>query len=104
MTGTMTGVTITTMSASSLCGMYFKALWSRKTRIASVLAIVLPIWEPLAQLPGRPASEPPRANYWVYVGAESADLMQRIRFGPSGAVVEKTIQVGELPADMEGPH
>jgi DNA-binding beta-propeller fold protein YncE len=38
------------------------------------------------------------------VGAESADLIQRIRFGPGGTVVEKTIQAGELIADIEGPH
>lgn len=46
----------------------------------------------------------PTSNYWVYVGAESADLIHRIRFGPGGAVVEKTIPVGELAAEMEGPH
>jgi DNA-binding beta-propeller fold protein YncE len=40
----------------------------------------------------------------VYVGAESADLIHRIRFGPAGAVVEKTIPVGESPVEMEGPH
>ncbi len=46
----------------------------------------------------------PTANYWVYVGAESADQMYRIRFGPKGTEVEKTIPVGELAAEMEGPH
>jgi DNA-binding beta-propeller fold protein YncE len=50
----------------------------------------------------RPA--PPTSNYWVYVGAESADLIHRIRFGPAGLEVERTIRVGELPAEMEGPH
>jgi DNA-binding beta-propeller fold protein YncE len=49
------------------------------------------------------ASRPTR-DYWVYVGAESADLIHRIRFGPAGAVVEKTIPVGESPVEMEGPH
>lgn len=52
-----------------------------------------------AQSPAQPA-----ANYWAYVGAESADKVYRIRFGPDGAVVEKTIVVGELAAEMEGPH
>ena len=47
---------------------------------------------------------PPTANYWVYVGAESADLIHRIRFGPEGTEVEKTMPVGELAAEMEGPH
>jgi DNA-binding beta-propeller fold protein YncE len=53
-----------------------------------------------------PASAPPKptSNYWVYVGAESADLIHRIRFGPAGVAVEKTIPVGELAAEMEGPH
>jgi DNA-binding beta-propeller fold protein YncE len=50
------------------------------------------------------APTPPKAVYWVYVGAESADLIHRIRFGPQGTVVEKTIPVGELAAEMEGPH
>lgn len=55
-----------------------------------------------ARQPAAPAR--PASNYWVYVGAESADLIHRIRFGPAGAVVEKTIPVGELAAEMEGPH
>ena len=51
-----------------------------------------------------PVVAPPTNNYWVYVGAESADLIHRIRFGPGGTVVEKTIPVGELATEMEGPH
>jgi len=46
----------------------------------------------------------PTADYWIYVGAESADLIHRVRFGPAGAVVEKTISVGESAVEMEGPH
>ena len=51
-----------------------------------------------------PSAEPPARDYWVYVGAESADLIHRVRFGPAGAVVEKTIPVGESATEMEGPH
>ncbi|MBL0171458.1 MAG: beta-propeller fold lactonase family protein [Gemmatimonadaceae bacterium] len=53
-----------------------------------------------------PAAAPaaPRNDYWVYVGAESADKIYRVRFGPAGTVVEKAIAVGELAAEMEGPH
>jgi DNA-binding beta-propeller fold protein YncE len=43
-------------------------------------------------------------HYWVYVGAESADLIHRVRFGPDGAVVEKNIVAGESPSELEGPH
>src|SRR5687768_11831175 len=49
-------------------------------------------------------SRDPSHNYWVYVGAESADLIHRVRFGPGGATVEKTTRVGESPTEMEGPH
>jgi len=47
---------------------------------------------------------PPTSTYWIYVGAESADRIHRVRFGPAGAAVEKTIGIGELAAEMEGPH
>ncbi|MBC8090172.1 MAG: beta-propeller fold lactonase family protein [Phycisphaerae bacterium] len=47
---------------------------------------------------------PPTQNYWAYVGAESADRIYRIKFGPAGTSVEKTIDIGELSAEMEGPH
>ncbi|MFN2398493.1 MAG: YncE family protein [Gemmatimonadaceae bacterium] len=58
------------------------------------------------------ASSKPAANYWVYVGAESADLIHRVTFGPcSGggsegacATVEKTIPAGESATETEGPH
>ncbi len=50
------------------------------------------------------AQEPPRADYHVYVGAESADLLHRVRFGPGGAALDRTIPVGEIAAETEGPH
>lgn len=75
----------------------------------STLAAVLTFGpEPLAaqSAAGRTAARPapPAANYWVYAGAESKDEVYRIRFGPDGALVERTLYVGELPAEMEGPH
>lgn len=48
--------------------------------------------------------DPPTATYWIYVLAESADRMHRIRFGPEGAAVEKTTPIGYIPVTMEGPH
>ena len=50
------------------------------------------------------AQEPPTADYYVYVGAESADLLHRVRFGPGGASLERTIAVGEMATETEGPH
>lgn len=46
----------------------------------------------------------PPATYWVYVGAEAADRLHRIRYGPDGAVIEQTTEVGDLPSEIEGPH
>ncbi len=53
-----------------------------------------------------PASpdRPPEETYYVYVGAESADLIHRIAWGPEGARVDKTIPVGEMAVETEGPH
>ena len=56
-----------------------------------------------AAVAAAPTLRPP-ATYWVYVGAESADLIQRVRFDSAGATVEKTIVVGESAVEMEGPH
>lgn len=54
--------------------------------------------------PAATAPPPPARTYWVYVGAESADLVQRVRFGPDGAAVDRTLSVGQSPVELEGPH
>ena len=74
-------------------------LCSRKPTGSALAALALALTGPLAAQTRAPAD-----TYWVYVGAESADLIHRIRFGPGGAVVEKTIPVGQSPTEMEGPH
>ncbi len=50
------------------------------------------------------AASAPQRNYFVYVCAESEDTVHKLRFGPSGFEVAKTITVGSFPADTEGPH
>lgn len=53
---------------------------------------------------GQDAGDPDR-TYQVYVGAESEDLMHRVRFHPGhGAEVVQTTAVGELYNKTEGPH
>lgn len=78
------------------------ATLSRKTLARGAALALFPLLPLAAQQSAR--VDPPKATYRVYVGAESADLIHRIRFGPEGASVEKTIPVGELPTEMEGPH
>lgn len=72
-------------------------------RLAARKAVLLLALAPPAAA-GQAAPAPPTATYWVYVGAESADMIHRVRFGPEGAVVERTVGVGEIPTEMEGPH
>lgn len=71
------------------------------------------LWATLAALQALgPAVAPPLAalqfpvsdTHYVYVVAESADLLHRIRFGPQGAVLENTVEVGEMATETEGPH
>ena len=50
------------------------------------------------------APDPPQRSYYVYVCAESDDQVAVVRYGPGGAAVVKTITVGRLPAENEGPH
>jgi DNA-binding beta-propeller fold protein YncE len=56
-----------------------------------------------ALAPAAPAAQTGR-TYWAYVGAESADLIHRVRFDGSQLVVERTTTIGEIPNEMEGPH
>src|SRR3712207_5086619 len=41
---------------------------------------------PPSTLNPQPFQTDPSSSYWVYVGAESADLIHRVRFAPGGAV------------------
>lgn len=50
------------------------------------------------------AASSPDAVYYVYVGAESADLMHRIRLDADGVTVDRTVPVGEMAVENEGPH
>ncbi len=50
------------------------------------------------------APDRPQRSYYVYVAAESDDEVSIVRYGPDGAEVVKTIPVGSIPAEVEGPH
>ena len=93
-----------------------KAPVRRAARIVAARCVALAAWTvafpdwAMAQEKNPPTMAPivapirPTRDYWVYVGAESADKLHRVRFGPAGVAVERTIEVGELAAEMEGPH
>src|SRR5260221_10215842 len=48
--------------------------------------------------------EPPAKTYWVKLVCESADRIATVKFGPGGAVVEKTTETRILQSDISGPH
>ena len=56
-------------------------------------------------IPGVPAPEvPPDKDYLVYVVSEAADKVTLVRFGPKGARADHDVNVGIMPADVDGPH
>ena len=50
------------------------------------------------------SGERPAKEYWVKLVCESADRIATVRFGPGGAVVEKTTETRILQSDISGPH
>ena len=50
------------------------------------------------------SSESPDATYYVYVGAESADLIHRVKLDADGVSIDQTTPVGEMAVENEGPH
>jgi DNA-binding beta-propeller fold protein YncE len=49
-------------------------------------------------------SADPERDYLVWVVSESSDRISLVRFGPSGARVEREIETGLMPVDLDGPH
>src|SRR5258705_5702665 len=50
------------------------------------------------------AQSKPDQDYLFYVLSEGADKISLIRFGPNGARVERDLQTGDMPTDIDGPH
>jgi len=50
------------------------------------------------------AQSKPDHDYLFYVLSEGADKISLIRFGPNGTRVERDLQTGDMPIDIDGPH
>src|SRR5688572_13587940 len=46
----------------------------------------------------------PDKDYLFYVVSEGADKIALVRFGSNGARVEREIDTGDMPIDIDGPH
>src|SRR5688500_11720132 len=51
-----------------------------------------------------PAQSKPDKDYLFYVVSEGADKIALVRFGSGGARVEREIDTGDMPIDIDGPH
>ena len=43
-------------------------------------------------------------NYYLYVAAESDDMVSLLRFDGSELIEEERFEVGVMPTEIEGPH
>ena len=50
------------------------------------------------------AQTKPSKDYLIYVVAEAADKIALVRFGPNGLRLEREIETGDMPIDIDGPH
>jgi DNA-binding beta-propeller fold protein YncE len=50
------------------------------------------------------AQQPPEKDYLFFVLSESADKISLVRFGRNGAGIERTVETGSMPSDIDGPH
>jgi len=46
----------------------------------------------------------PDKDYLLYVLSESADKISLVRFGPEGIRVEREVETGDMPVDIDSPH
>ena len=50
------------------------------------------------------AQSKPNSDYLFYVVSEGADKIALVRFGSKGARVEREVETGDMPIDIDGPH
>ncbi|HWP42870.1 MAG TPA: hypothetical protein VNO14_06535, partial [Blastocatellia bacterium] len=70
-------------------------------------ALALPLFIALVVLPAisrAGSARPPDKGYYVYVVCESVDKVAVVSFGPRGARLERQLDIGAMPTDIDGPH
>lgn len=74
----------------------------RQTKVTglALAALVATVWASSAAA----AAGQPGATYWLYVCAESDDIVEKITFDGSELRLVKSIAVGAWPTETEGPH
>ena len=79
----------------------FKISLARGPRFTkTVLAFILMVLSPTLSL----TQTRPDKDYLVYVVSEAADKIALIRFGPKGGRIDRQLDTGDMPIDIDGPH
>jgi DNA-binding beta-propeller fold protein YncE len=73
------------------------------TAAAATGCTAVPSPEP-APAPADAVVAGPAQDYLVWVGSEGDDQLSLVRFGPSGARVERAFRTGLTPTEVAGPH
>lgn len=78
---------------------------ARRRSFWFILCVAASFWlSVFAPTPQVFAQTRPDKDYLVYVVSEAADTISLVRFGPSGARVEREVPTGDMPTDIDGPH
>ena len=79
--------------------------WSSQTnRLRSCLTVLIVAVFAIRLTETNSVVQTANQDYLVYVVCESADKIALIRFGQRGASVDKLIDTGSMPSDIDGPH
>jgi len=79
-------------------------LSKRSRNPISLFTSVLLIAFSFASVASTQTPRPLDQDYLVYVVCESADKIAVVRFGQTGAKVDRLIDTGAMPSDLDGPH
>jgi len=79
--------------------------WSSQTnRLRSCLTVLIVAVFAIRLTETNSVVQTANQDYLVYVVCESADKIALIRFGQRDASVDKLIDTGSMPSDIDGPH
>ncbi len=83
------------------CDSLLKTSLVRKARFTkTILTFVVMALSPTLSL----TQTKPDQDYLVYVVSEAADKIALIRFGPKGVRIDRQLDTGDMPIDIDGPH
>src|SRR5688500_8852432 len=71
-----------------------------RRKFLALLATLVIVFAPMSSTAQRIVN----SEYFVYVLSEAADKISLVRFGRDGARVDRSIETGNMPTDIDGPH